>query len=100
MFPFRNLPIEKFAEDKKFQAHCANIVYTLGAIIENLDNTDVLVEMLKKSGETHGRRKVPEKAYWVSKHAILHHIIVISRFSCNIKFSEIKHVCYYCVFYF
>lgn len=70
MFPFRNLPPEKFPEDKKFQAHCANIIFTLGALIESLDNPDVLVEMLKKSGESHGKRKVPAKAYSVSFYLI------------------------------
>lgn len=65
MFPFRNLPPSQFPNDKKFQAHCANIIYTLGALIDSLENPEVLVEMLKKSGESHGKRKVPAKAYSV-----------------------------------
>lgn len=77
MFPFRNLPRERFAEDKKFQAHCANIIYTLSAIVESLNDTDLLVQMLLKSGESHGRRKVPAKAYWVR--VLLHHIGLISK---------------------
>lgn len=65
-FPFKNLPKEKLPEDKKFQAHCANIVFALTSIVDSLDNPDLLVGLLIKSGESHGRRKIPEKAYWVS----------------------------------
>lgn len=66
-FPFSDEPPEKFPEIKKFQAHATNIMYALHAMVDNLDNTDLLVGLLVKNGESHGRRNIPEKSYWVRR---------------------------------
>lgn len=40
-------------------------MYALSAIVDNLDNNDLLVGLLVKNGESHAQRSIPEKAYWV-----------------------------------
>lgn len=40
-------------------------MYALSAIVDNLNNNEVLVDLLQKNGASHGKRNIPEKAYWV-----------------------------------
>lgn len=71
MFPFRDVPIAELPTNKKLKGHGTNVMYALSAVIDNLNNTDVLIDLLEKNGETHSKRNVPEKAYWDLKISVL-----------------------------
>lgn len=64
-FPFKDVPTDELADSKIFQAHCLNVIYALSAIVDNVDNSEIMVSLLKKNGESHRRRNVPAEAYWV-----------------------------------
>lgn len=57
--------MEKLRENKKFQAHTINVMYTLGAIIDNLDS-DILPYLLEKNTAIHAARKIPAEAFEVT----------------------------------
>ncbi|KAF2890724.1 hypothetical protein ILUMI_15449 [Ignelater luminosus] len=46
-------------------------MYALSAIIDNLNNNEVLVDLLEKNAVSHAKRRVPEKAYWDLKATVL-----------------------------
>lgn len=51
--------------NKRFQAHCNSVIYGLSAVIDLINNTDLLVAQLLKVGETHKPRGVTDQAYLV-----------------------------------
>lgn len=56
-FPaFKHVPVDELADNKKFQAHCQNIMSTLSNAIDALDDADLMDAILHSTGERHGRR--------------------------------------------
>lgn len=71
LFTFRDVPINELKDNKRFHAHCNNLMYGFAAIVDNLGEKDIVVELLVKQGQNHKERKVPEKAYWELKDVLL-----------------------------
>jgi hemoglobin-like flavoprotein len=44
--------------NKKLLAHATNVMYAITMLVDNIEDTEVLVEMLKKLGRNHYRRKI------------------------------------------
>ncbi|KAF5271231.1 hypothetical protein FQA39_LY08238 [Lamprigera yunnana] len=65
-FPFRDVPYEELRTNNKLRSHGVSVMYAIGAIVDNLDDNDVLIGLLEKNGESHGKRKVTAKHYWSS----------------------------------
>jgi len=55
---FKDVPISQLRGNKKVLAHANNVLYAITMLVDNLDDTDVLVEMLEKLGKNHRRRKL------------------------------------------
>ncbi|GJQ73526.1 glob1 [Trypoxylus dichotomus] len=70
-FPFRGVPMDELTHDPKLKAHAISVMYALSSIIDNLDNSDVLVNLLQKTGESHRRRKIPEESFNVLHKTVL-----------------------------
>nr|CAD7444557.1 unnamed protein product [Timema bartmani] len=68
---FSTVPLDKLSTNKKFHAHANAIMYTVTSVVDNLDEPEVLVEMLKKLGENHGRRKIVKSEFEELKKVIL-----------------------------
>lgn len=66
LFPFRDVPFDELKEHKLVQIHATSVMYALNAIVNSLDNSEVLVNLLVKNGLSHGEKGVPEQGYWVS----------------------------------
>lgn len=71
LFPFRDVPNEDLYKNKTVQAHATAVVYALSAMIDNLENTEVLINLLTKNGQSHAKRNIPPKGYWDLKLAVL-----------------------------
>lgn len=58
-FPFRDVHSwEELSKDKRLKAHAANVMYYLSMMIQNIDDTEVFVEMVEKIARSHIRRKL------------------------------------------
>ncbi|XP_071444434.1 globin-like [Hetaerina americana] len=68
---FATTPLDDLPENKKFQAHANSVMYAVTSVVDNLDDPGCLVEMLKKLGQNHGRRNIPEKAFLDLKAVLL-----------------------------
>lgn len=54
----KDIPLSEIHGNKKIQAHANNVLYALSSLVDNLDDTECLVEMLKKLGGNHSRRGI------------------------------------------
>ncbi|CAG2111740.1 unnamed protein product, partial [Medioppia subpectinata] len=54
---FKSVPKAELRYNKRFVAHVTNVMYTLSMIVDNIDETEVLVEMLTKMADNHRRHK-------------------------------------------
>lgn len=61
------MPYEQLAEQPKLKGHATNVMYAFTAIVDNLNNNEVLVELLTKNGQSHAPRNIPPEAYDVCK---------------------------------
>ncbi|XP_063240268.1 globin-like [Bacillus rossius redtenbacheri] len=57
--------------DKRLRAHANSVMYAVTSVVDNLDEPDVLVEMLKKLGASHRRHHVPQQGFVDLKGVIL-----------------------------
>lgn len=58
---FNGLTLEEVKVHKKLRAHALSVVYALKSFIDNLDDVETLVELVKKNASNHVERKVTEK---------------------------------------
>lgn len=65
-FPFRDIPMDELLKHPQLKAHAITVMYAVSSIIDNLDNSDVLINLLQKTGQSHRRRKIPSEAFDVS----------------------------------
>ncbi|XP_065338829.1 globin-like [Cloeon dipterum] len=64
LFPdFAHLKLEEMKKNKKFAAHCSNIMFSISGLVDGLDDTEVLVELCAKIGNSHARHHVPPQAF-------------------------------------
>jgi hemoglobin-like flavoprotein len=59
----KNIPISELKGNKNLLAHATNVMYTITMLVENIEHTEVLVEMLKKLGRDHYRRTITVKHF-------------------------------------
>ncbi|CAG2169122.1 unnamed protein product [Oppiella nova] len=55
---FKNVPKSELRGNKKVLAHGTNVLYAISMLVDNIDDTEVLVEMLTKLGRNHGNRRI------------------------------------------
>ncbi|XP_076242687.1 globin 1 [Calliopsis andreniformis] len=53
---FKDIPVDELSTNKKFQAHCQNIMTTLNNAFDALNDIDLMEAVLHTVGERHGRR--------------------------------------------
>lgn len=70
----RNLPEEEFPQNHQFKAHVINLMSSITLAVNNLNQPEIVVAMMNKLGESHGRRQIQEKHFDVS----MKHIIELS----------------------
>ncbi|CAH1974436.1 unnamed protein product [Acanthoscelides obtectus] len=66
LFPFRDVPNKELGQNKRFQAHCSAIMYSLTSVVDVVDKPDLLVTILMKIGRDHVPRGVNEQGHLVS----------------------------------
>lgn len=55
---FADIPLAELHKSKRLIAHGYTVMTSLTALVENLDDPEVLNELLHTVGRNHGRRKV------------------------------------------
>ncbi|XP_031354825.1 globin isoform X2 [Photinus pyralis] len=70
-FPFRDIPLDELPNNGKFKAHAVTVMYSIGSIVDNLNENDVLIGLLQKNAESHSKRGIPEEAYWTLKKCMM-----------------------------
>ena len=60
---FKDVPIDQLRGNKKVLAHANNVLYQISMLVDYLDDTETLVEMLIKMAKNHHRRKITIKMF-------------------------------------
>ncbi|XP_021915777.1 globin isoform X2 [Zootermopsis nevadensis] len=60
---FRDVPLKDLPSNNRFQAHCTSVMYALTSIVDNLDDTGCLVEMLTKLGQNHRKHGISRQEF-------------------------------------
>ena len=55
---FKDVPIDQLKGNKRVLAHSNNVLYQISMLVDYLDDTETLVEMLIKLAKNHHRRKI------------------------------------------
>lgn len=55
---FKDVPISDLKGNKKVLAHALSVLSAISGLVDNLDDPEVLVEMLVKTGGNHFRRSI------------------------------------------
>ncbi|KAJ9590154.1 hypothetical protein L9F63_016739 [Diploptera punctata] len=64
MFPsFRGVALSQLEKSKKLEAHATNVMSSIATLVDNLGDVECLVELARKIGENHGRRKLKQQAF-------------------------------------
>lgn len=72
LFPFGDVADDELKENMKFKVHCSTVVYSLGQIVDHLDNSELVLAMLDKLALNHIKHKAPPKGFLVSVHMKLY----------------------------
>ncbi|KAJ3645412.1 hypothetical protein Zmor_023072 [Zophobas morio] len=70
-FPFKDVPKEELKGSKKFQAHCNSVMTNVDALIANLNDGELLVNLLEKLGKSHKRHQLKPPSFAHLKTTIL-----------------------------
>lgn len=68
---FRDVPLKELHTNPRFHAHCMSVMYALTSVVDNLDDTGCLVEMLTKLGENHHRHGISREEFINLKTTVL-----------------------------
>lgn len=68
---FKDVPIEDLPTNSKFQAHATNVMYALTSVVDSLDDTGCLAEMLIKLGQNHYRHGISRQGFYDIKTSVL-----------------------------
>lgn len=60
---FKDVPLNELEKNKRFQAHCANIVATLGKVIEQMHDPELMEASLINFAEKHKNRGQTPKQF-------------------------------------
>nr|XP_023030515.1 extracellular globin-E1-like isoform X1 [Leptinotarsa decemlineata] len=71
LFPFKDIPLDELPKNRKYQAHCNSVIYGFSAIVDAIDDVELLVPILNKVGESHQPRKVNEESFLQLKDTII-----------------------------
>ncbi|XP_022916567.1 globin [Onthophagus taurus] len=62
-FPFRDVPLADLKDNPKLRAHSLSVMYAISSVIDSLDEGPILVNLLQKTGDNHGKRKIPLESF-------------------------------------
>ena len=68
---FKDVPIDQLRGNKKVLAHANNVLYQISMLVDYLDDTETLVEMLIKMAKNHHRRKITIEMFGNLEHALV-----------------------------
>ncbi|XP_071568688.1 globin 1 [Temnothorax nylanderi] len=68
---FKDVPLDELSKNKRFQAHCANIVATLGKLIEQMHDPELMEATLINFTEKHKNRGQTPKQFEELKQLML-----------------------------
>lgn len=71
LFPFKDVPPTEFKTNTRFRAHANSVMYALSSIVDALNDNDLLVQILLKTGSSHIPRKVTKDGFNHLKEVIL-----------------------------
>lgn len=71
LFPFRDIPADQLTEHVKFRAHANNVIYAFSAYIDALNDTDLLIQLLQKTGSSHIKHSAPKEGFIHLKEVLL-----------------------------
>lgn len=54
----KDQPYEEYAQNPQFKAHVINLMTALNQAVVTLNQPEVVIAMMNKLGESHGRRKI------------------------------------------
>lgn len=82
---FKDVPLKDLPSNRKFQAHCTSVMYALTSVVDNLDDTECLVEMLTKLGQNHHRHGITRQEFIDLKTTVLKLLTkkLGSKFTCE-----------------
>lgn len=60
---FRDKELSELRTNKKMAAHAVTVMTAIQACVDNLNDVETLVEMLKSTGVNHDRRGIPRKDF-------------------------------------
>lgn len=63
LFPFKDVPQTEFKTNIRFRAHANSVVFALSSVVDALNDNDLLVQILTKTGSSHVPRNVTGKAF-------------------------------------
>ncbi|XP_030754339.1 globin isoform X2 [Sitophilus oryzae] len=63
LFPFKNVPLDQLSTNKRFRAHCSSVIYALASIVDALNDNELLIQLLLKTGSSHISRNVKAKGF-------------------------------------
>jgi hemoglobin-like flavoprotein len=55
---FKDVPLKELRGNKKLAAHAATVLYAITALVDNLDDPEVITEMLLKTSGAHFKRNI------------------------------------------
>ena len=68
---FKDVPIDQLRGNKKVLAHSNNVLYQISMLVDYLDDTETLVEMLIKTAKNHYRRKITIEMFQNLEHTLV-----------------------------
>lgn len=66
---------EEMCEDKYMRAHSLHVIYSMTMIVDNINDTEVMVEMIKMNIKNHIRRRITPEHYEKMKRALLETLV-------------------------
>ncbi|XP_078041839.1 cytoglobin-2-like [Augochlora pura] len=69
--PFKDIPLSELPANKKFQAHCANIIAALNSVIDSLHDPELMDANLIMVAERHKNRGQTEQQFQDIKQVIV-----------------------------
>jgi len=61
LFPFKNH--KNYMESSQLKQHAAGVVGTIGKVIMNIDNVELLIQVLKALGQEHNTRMITQEHF-------------------------------------
>lgn len=74
---FADVPVDQLPNNKKLHAHAFSVMYAVSSMVENLNDIECLVEILVKTGQSHGNRSVTIQQFDVCI-SLINEIVLLS----------------------